>query len=190
MAPLPPLPEPPGILYANHHGWMDGYLMFHLVERMGLRCVDWIEEFDQFPLFRWVGGIRFAKGEPLARASAIRRTISLMRDGSQSLVIFPEGVLHRPPGVLPFGRAIDLVARKTGAWAMPVAIRYEMSVHERPEAFLSVGLAEPWLGLQEAQKKLEEQLSTLHQLQGEHDRFEQLVSGTRDVNERWGFAKK
>ena len=69
----------PTILYANHNGWMDGYLLFHLVSKVGLRCLDWIEEFDAFPLFAAVGGMRFSNGNIGARAMTVRKTIRLMK---------------------------------------------------------------------------------------------------------------
>lgn len=180
------LPKPPAILYANHHGWMDGYLMFHLASELGIDCVDWIEEFDSFPLFASVGGIRFPKDDPAGRAAAIRRTIRLMKNEGKSLVIFPEGVLHRPPEVLPFGRALEVAARSVPNVVLhPVSLRYELSMHERPEAWISLGEGHAFKSLEDCQARLVGQMdhkSTIHQ-------YSLMVCGRLDVNERMSMKR-
>lgn len=177
--------NPPVIFYANHHGWLDGYLMFHAITKLRVRCLDWIEEFDSFPLFAKVGGMRFAKGDLAGRANTIRRTIKLMKTDSRSLVIFPEGVLHRPNGLLPFGRSLQTIATKvSGVTMVPVAIKYEMSMHERPEAWLSFGESHPFDSLQECETKLQAELKLLNdRILANHD-FEVLATGTPSINER------
>ena len=143
---LPPkeTPKAPAILVANHHGWHDGYLMYLAATKLGVRVVDWIAEFDAFPLFAKVGGMRFPHDDPAARAATIRRTIRLMRDDGRSLLLFAEGVLHRPPGLMPFGKALETVAHAVpAANVIPVAIRYELAMHERPEAWVRFGEGVP-----------------------------------------------
>ena len=180
----------PAILYANHNGWMDGYLMLHLVQRLGLRCVDWIEEFDAFPLFSRVGGMRFTKGEPTSRAKTIRQTIRLMKDKGWSLVLFPEGVLHRPGTILNFGRAIEVVARAVPSVVLvPVGIRYDMSIHERPEAWMRVGTPHSFVSLEDCQARVEFQLAGIDNADSKPEGFEVLQAGTADVNERMDMRR-
>ncbi len=105
-SPPPETPTPPAIFVINHHGWHDGYLMYLAATRLGIRVVDWIQEFEAFPLFAKVGGMPFPKDDPVGRAATIRRTIRLMRDERRSLLLFAEGVMHRPPGLMPFGKAL------------------------------------------------------------------------------------
>lgn len=179
----------PAVLYANHHGWHDGYLMFHLITQMGVRCLDWITEFDAFPLFRSVGGRPFPADDPTRRIKTMRETIRLMRDDDRSLVLFPEVRLHRGPDVLPFGGALEMLQKKVpGIRCHPVAIRYQHGIHERPEAFLSVGSAiEPDTDPRQA---LIDELARLDLLRQDPDRTLQvLVQGTRDVNERWDMRR-
>ena len=181
---------PPIVFYANHHGWMDGYLMFHLVAKLGLECVDWIEEFDSFPLFASVGGMRFTKGDLFARAKTIRRTILRMRDESRSLVIFPEQTLHRPPDIFPFGRAMEVIASKVpNVKFVPVAIRYVIAMHERPEAWIWVGKAHEFDSLDICGDRLRAQLTTLNEAIGESNTFDVLAGGTPDVNERFDMRR-
>lgn len=179
-------PEPPVVFYANHHGWMDGYVMFHLVTRLKVRCVDWIEEFDAFPLFSRVGGLRLAKGDTLGRAVVIRQTIRQMREGA-SLVIFPEGELHRPQEVLPLLPGLQTIARRVeGVRFLPVALRYELSLHERPEAWVSVGECHSFCSLEDCRERLVRQLDTSRM----QPPGNVLVQGTQDVNERFAWKEK
>ncbi len=180
----------PTILYANHNGWMDGYLLFHLVSKIGLRCLDWIEEFDAFPLFAAVGGMRFSKGNIGARAMTVRKTIRLMKEDGYSLILFPEGVMHRPPSILKFGKAIEVVAKHVpGVQLAPVAIRYQLSMHERPEAWIWVGKPDSFKSIDHCEDQLASQLACLDKAIETNAPFETLVEGTKDVNERWDMRR-
>lgn len=176
-------PQPPSIFYANHHGWMDGYLMFHLVEQLGMRSVDWIEEFEAFPLFKSIGGMPFPNNDAAKRANTIRQTIRLMKTDRRSLVIFPEGVLHRPPDVMEFGKGLSVVAKAVPeAEMVPVALRYEISMHERPEAWITVGKPHAFGSLDDCRERVE---SLLRSPRGS----DVLVAGTKDVNERMDMRR-
>lgn len=185
------LPPTPMILAANHHGWHDGYLMFCLITRLGVRCVDWIAEYEAFPLFRKIGGMPFPPSDPALRAATIRRTVRLMRSEKRSLVIFPEAELHRGPEVRPFGRAVESVAVRTQSPVVPVAIAYDMSLHERPEAYLRLGAPlTPGGGVAaQAQSAVATLLDELRcDITNGHS-FDVLVKGTGDVNERWDLRR-
>lgn len=183
------LPEVrPLVFVVNHHSWFDGYIMYHLVTRLGVRCLDWIAEYALFPLFGKVGGLPFPPDQPEVRASTIRRTIRLMNEESRSLVIFAEGVLHEPPEVLPFGRALDTVLQKTNPTVVPVALRYTFDLHERPEAWIRLGTPIP---PEDADAEISHAavVSLLEQPLVRDD-FEVLASGTLDVNERWDNRRR
>ena len=180
----------PVIFYANHHGWLDGYLMFEAITKLDIRCLDWIEEFDSFPLFSKIGGMRFAKGDTIGRANAVRTTIKLMRSEGRSLILFPEGTLHRPPNILPFGRSIEVVAKKVPEVSLvPVAIYYEHSMHERPEAWLSFGEPHKFISLNNCEQTLRQELESLAVSVGNYDSFQVLAKGTPSVNERMSMKR-
>lgn len=188
----PPSPiEPPAIFVANHHGWHDGYLMYHLVTRLGVRSLDWITEFGAFPLFAKVGGMPFPRDDAAGRAATIRRTIRLMTEERRSLILFAESELHRPPTLFEFGKALETVAKRVpGVTVVPVAIRYDMSIHERPEAIFSVGKPVE-LGPDLARRTRLAVRTLLDEVAAklalEPHAFEVLAPGTPDVNERWDF---
>jgi 1-acyl-sn-glycerol-3-phosphate acyltransferase len=183
------IPTAPAVLYVNHHSWMDGYLMFHVATRMNLVCMDWIEEFDAFPLFAYVGGLRYAKGDAAGRLKTIRETIRRMHDGA-SLVIFAEGVLHRPPDIFPLGKALELIHRQVPqAVFQPVAIYQEISMHERPEAWISVGKSHTFQSLEDCRQRLTETLERLTADSKGTQEFELLARGTPSVNERMDMRR-
>lgn len=188
IAPELSFPEP-CVFVPNHHGWFDGYLMYHAVTRLGRVTLDWIAEFDAFPLFRFCGGMPFPADDPSARARTIRTTIRKMQRENVNLLLFAEGVLHRPPEVLTFGKSLDLVCKRVPeAKVVPVAVRYELSLHERPEAFIVFGepLAAQGLKAEEVRLKVKSLLDlSAKQISFDRSRFEILAAGTPDVNERW-----
>ncbi len=185
--------EAPVVFVPNHHGWFDGYAMFHVVTRLGLRTVDWIQEFDAFPLFAKIGGMPYPLGDAVRRARTVRRTIRLMREERRSLLLFAEGHLHYPPNLLPFGKALETVVEKVpGVTVVPVAIRYENAMHERPECFIGFGDPVP-AGPElcgRTRAAVGERLEQLHeQIRADRDVFETLAKGTDDVNERWDMRR-
>ena len=185
--------QPPAILVPNHHGWFDGYLMFHAVQALGLRTVDWLQEVDAFPLFAKIGGMPYPVNDPTRRARTVKRTIRLMREERRSLLLFAEGHLHYPPDLLPFGRSLETVADKVpDAQIIPVAIHYEMAMHERPEAFISFGTPIEHGGALSSRARdavAVKLVEVRDRVRSDASGFEVLVHGTKDVNERWDMRR-
>lgn len=187
--PTAPVPEP-AIFVPNHHGWYDGYLMYLALSALKLENPfhDWIQEYAAFPLFGKIGGMPFPANDPATRATTIRQTIRLMRDERRNLMLFAEGVLHRPPELLPFGKSLELLAKKIPeATIVPVAIRYELNLHERPEASLLFGAPiapGPDLSFRTRLEvsALLDRLAVIRAI--EPERLKILHPGTPDVNER------
>jgi 1-acyl-sn-glycerol-3-phosphate acyltransferase len=192
IPPASPLPAPT-ILVPNHHGWHDGYLMYLAAQALNLRIVDWIAEYDAFPLFGRVGGMPFPPNDPGRRATTIRQTIRMMKSDGRNLMLFAEAELHRPPELLPFGKALELVVRQVpNATVIPVAIRYEMGLHERPEVFLTFGGAVEHGPNLAHRTRLEvrallDRCSVL--VRFEPEKFADFHPGTKDVNERMDMRR-
>ncbi len=181
------MPEGPVVFVCTHHGWFDGYLMFHVVSRLGKRSLDWIQEFGAFPLFRYVGGMPFPLGDAAGRAKTLRQTVRLMRGEKRSLVLFAEGTLHVGPEIWEIGDSLRFIAKQVPeATLIPTAIHYQLGIHQRPEAFIAFG--EPLVRgenlLAEAREKLQALLDQTSERAKQSDGFEILVQGTLDVNER------
>jgi 1-acyl-sn-glycerol-3-phosphate acyltransferase len=188
--PADPLPRP-CILCCNHHNWFDGYVMYHVATKMGLPVVDWIAEFDAFPLFAKVGGLPFPPNDALRRAATLKKTIRSMQAGERSLLVFGEGILHSPPEIWPIGKAVELVARKTNAPIVPVALYYEFALHERPECWIRFGAPLPsHCSMDQLRDDLEGLLEELKVDVRASASFDVLAEGTGDVNERWDMRRR
>jgi len=133
--------------------------------------------------------MRFPRDDAAGRAATIRQSIRALQAGKKNLLLFAESELHYPPELLPFGDALGLIAKKVPAVAViPVAIRYEMAFHERPEAFLSFGPpVEAGPRVPERTRLAVRALLDETALRVRHrpETFLTLVEGTKDVNERW-----
>lgn len=192
--PLAPL-EAPVVFLCSHHSWHDGYLMFLAVSKLGIPTLDWIAEYDAFPLFAKVGGLPYPPNDPARRAGTARRTIRMLQEG-WSLILFADGVLRRPDEPWEVGTAAPLIARQVPHAALvPVAIRCQLSMHQRPEAFLEFGEPLPWMDAradrgaairQEAKARLSAMLSSPI---GVLSDWQVLQNGTLDVNERWDMRR-
>jgi len=186
----PPEPIPqPCILVPNHHGWHDGYVMYVVAKALNLPVVDWIAEFEAFPLFASVGGLPFSPHRPEVRAATILKTVRLLRSGAKNLVLFAEGDLHRPPEIWPLGESLEFLCRKVPvATVIPVGIRYEMSIHERPDCIVVFG--DPTKAPDVTADLLRHSLAELlRSIDPESPSHKALLQGTLDVNERWDMRK-
>jgi 1-acyl-sn-glycerol-3-phosphate acyltransferase len=140
----------------------------------------------------------FPAHQPAIRAATVKKTIRLMRDEGRSLILFGEGILHRGPDIWSVGRSLEVVAKQVPEAAiLPIAIRYDMSIHERPEAFITVG--EPVIRGENLLVTIQEELARLWQQSlgavsavGDEisPEYEVLVRGTLDVNERFDRKKR
>jgi 1-acyl-sn-glycerol-3-phosphate acyltransferase len=155
--------------------------MYLAARALGRPVHMWIQEYDAFPLFGKAGGLPFPLDDAGRRAATIRKTLRALRLGTRTLILFPEGVLHRPSDLLPFGEGLELLRRNVqGLAVVPAAIRYELSMHERPECWIEFG---------EAGEELEDLVERLGRRVGAGEEFELLHSGTKDVNERWDMRR-
>ena len=185
----------PIIWSVNHHGWYDGYLMFQATQALGIPSLDWIQEFDSFPLFKYVGGMPFGADQPNIRAATIRKTIRLMKQEKRSLMLFAEGILHEAPEIMELGKSLaTLIKHVPDATVIPVAIVYKMGLHERPEAYMSFGSpVEPSqnnLTLEQIRARMQDELAQLMCRIEQGEVFQVLVKGTGDVNERMKFPTR
>jgi len=141
----PALPEGvPVVLYANHHYFHDGYLLWYLAaRRLGRPFALWMEAWDEAPLFAPLGALPFPKEDARRRAAPVRATVRRMtREPRTVLLLFPEGVLGVPDaGLAPFRADLPRLARllppETRWW--PVAVHVTWWSDERPTALLTGG---------------------------------------------------
>jgi 1-acyl-sn-glycerol-3-phosphate acyltransferase len=194
LGPAPALPEAPVVLYANHHGFHDGYLLWLLViHHLGRPVVLWMERWNQAPLFGPLGALPFPPDDPRARTATIRETIRRMKSDPRTvLIVFPEGALGPPDaGLAPFRADLPRLARllpeATRWW--PVALRATWWGEARPTALLT---GSPLHGTPDDQEpeRLQTLLAHLHATRPDDLQKEAyvLLDGGPDPHERWDLS--
>ncbi|WP_245846025.1 1-acyl-sn-glycerol-3-phosphate acyltransferase [Longibacter salinarum] len=134
----------PVILYANHHHFYDGHLLWYLLRHaLGRPGTIWMEEWDRYPFFAAVGAQPFPTDDSRRRAATIRRTARRFREAPRTVMVyFPEGELHTPAeGIHPFpeGAAQRLARFYPEATWWPIAIDVTFWGDKHPTACLLPG---------------------------------------------------
>ena len=137
------------VIASNHASYLDGLVLFAALP-VPVRFVAKAELRDK-PLARWfldgIGALlveRFDAARGVEHAGALAESL---RAGA-SIAIFPEGTLHRMPGLLPFQMGAFAAAVDAGAPVVPVILRGTRSVMRDGTWFprraaLSVRIGEP-----------------------------------------------
>lgn len=183
-------PNQPVVLYANHHHFFDGHLLWLLINRMLERPgTTWMAEWDRFPFFAAVGAQPFPPDAPTRRQATIRRTAQRFREHPETvLAYFPEGTLHAPEeGVLDFsGSAFAQLHRIfPDPWWWPVALHVTWRGELNPTALLAGGTpspqppSDPQQTLQHLWTPLRTNVPATHHL---------LLDGRRSPSDRWNFS--
>lgn len=191
IGPWPTLPQAqPVILYANHHYFHDGYLLWALCQRLRRPPLLWMAERDRFPIFGPEGALPFPPNDPQRRARTIRRTARLLESQPhRTLLYFPEGHLHPPEeGITPFApRTFDKLNRilPTPKMWWPVALHVTWWGEDRPTALLTGGsFSHHSTGTEREQ--LEDLLRKLRAVSPAVPHH-LLLDGTHSPSERWSF---
>ena len=133
----------PVVWFANHHSWHDGFLVYASLDKCGREGVDLVTDPLAARIFGRAGAIHAPESDATARGLNFRKCLREMQAG-KVLVIFPEGELHRPPLVEKIRPGLVRIAKWEPRTAFqPIGIRVEMSMHERPEAWINFGKAIP-----------------------------------------------
>lgn len=183
-------PERPVIIYANHHHFYDGHLLWWLItQTLNRPGMTWMADWDRFPFFAAAGAHPFPPDAPARRRATLRRTARIFRHEPRTvLAYFPEGRLHAPEeGIAPFeARHFKQLNRLlANAWWWPVALHVTWwgdahptallrggAVHEAPTGQEHETLERLWLSL-----RTEPPASA-----------ETLFEGRRSPSDRWSFS--
>lgn len=185
----------PLVLYANHHGFHDGYLLWLLVgHALGRPALVWMEEWDRAPLFGPLGALPFPPDDARARARAVREAARRMTaDPRTVLLLFPEGILGPPDaGLAPFRTEPVRLARllPPGAAWWPVALRATWWGDDRPTALLTADAPHAPDGREAARLgALLDRLRAARPADLAEGRARRLLDGAPSAHERWDLSR-
>jgi len=136
----------PSIIYANHSNWWDGLAAFYLSEKLwnidAYVMMD-IEQMQKYRFFKRIGAFSVNRNNPKEAMESVEYAVSLLQSTNRVLWIFPQGVMQpndfRP---IKFYSGISKIVQKLGEVnLLPVTLRYEFLMEQRPELFISIGKA-------------------------------------------------
>ena len=179
----------PILLYANHHTFHDGYVLWLVSKKLlGREIQLWMEDWDNFPIFGAVGARPFPENDLKQRIKTIRRTGEyLLKHPRSTLIYFPEGTLHPPEeGIIPFPPKImhqlNRILPEVQWW--PVAIHLTTHGEAQPTLLLTGGEPHEHPDGQE-RERLE---ACLHTLRSQvHSCETLLLGGKNSPNEAWNL---
>jgi len=182
----------PVVLYANHHAFHDGYLLWHLTARVLRRpFLVWMRDWARAPLFGPIGALPFPEDDAAARRATMRETARRLRtDPRTTFLYYPEAEI-RPPdaGLGPFEpERLPRLARllPEGLTWWPVAVRLTWWGEDRPTALLTGGEPHAAPDGRERQR-LQDALDSLHAARPETPHT-LLLDGRRSPHERWDLS--
>lgn len=133
----------PLLVYANHPGFWDGFVMQRLAaatRREGYCLMD-ETNLRRYRFLRRLGAFSIRRGDPRSTLESVRYAARLLARPRAMVVVFPEGELRPFGSPLDLERGVEVLARLARATCVPVAIRYAFFEHERPDVLLEIGAA-------------------------------------------------
>jgi 1-acyl-sn-glycerol-3-phosphate acyltransferase len=129
----------PLIVAANHVCWWDTFLLVLLDELLDAEsyCLMEAQQLGRLPFFGWVGAIPIDGRSPATRLASLRAAIGQLDRPGRILWIFPQAQ-QRPAHLRPLGlqRGVELLASRTGAPVVPLALRYDF--RDSPKAEINM----------------------------------------------------
>ncbi len=141
------------VVIANHSSYLDGLVLVSVLPKpVVFVAKQELRENFFARVFLMRLGCFFVERFDRARGAEDARQITDRLRNGDSLMIFPEGTLHRMPGLLPFHLGGFLAAAETGVPVVPVSLRGTRSVLRGGSLFprkgrIRVHVSEPLLPL-------------------------------------------
>jgi 1-acyl-sn-glycerol-3-phosphate acyltransferase len=190
----------PTLLYANHPSWWDGYMAFFLSDERWRREAYLMMEEPQlarYSFFRYCGVFGVDRHDPREGMRSIIYAADLLgRRPGRLLWIFPQGEItpndRRPLGL--FRGAAHIAKRAAPVRCVPVALRFEFVMEQRPEALIRFGPAhtvKPDVDAKALHSEMEARLTAEVDhlrddvIEGRTAQYVTALEGRDSVNVRW-----
>lgn len=202
---LGPMPEIdralPLLITPNHSTWWDGFFVYILNRRLLKRKVHLMMLEDQlakYGFFSRIGAFGIEPGLPRKAYDALRYSAELLRDPANVLCIFPQGVLrHFAARPLQFQRGVGRILEICGGDVnlLPLGIRCELLIDQRPEAFFMADRIfrvnhDSFQGIEWLEAEVEALLQRLSRRILDGDRGTVVVRGREPMNVRWDTLRR
>ncbi len=182
--------DEPLILYANHTSFWDGFVVHALAHAAGREGYVVMEEQNlaRYRFLTRLGALSLRRGDRASALETLRHCAKVLERPRATLLLFPQGRLERAGAPLRFERGLHVLARLSGARAVPVGLRYAFFEHEYPDVLLAPGEPHAVDGIDACERALAAQLERLAAV--EHpSHLAALLGGRRSVAERWDAVR-
>jgi 1-acyl-sn-glycerol-3-phosphate acyltransferase len=182
-----PATDEPLILYANHIGFWDGFVVHaltHQARRHGYAVMEQ-HNLERYRFLRRLGALSIRRGDRGSALETLRYCATVLRRPRASLLLFPQGRLGAP---LKLERGVEVLARMSKARAVPIALRYAFFEHEHPDVLVAAGEPHVVTGIEECEQHLRAQLDRVAAVE-QPTSLTPLLAGRRSVAERWDRAR-
>lgn len=196
-----PGPSPlPTLMYSNHPSWWDGYIAFFLSnERWRREAYLMMEEpqLARYGFFRYCGVFGVNRHDPREGMRSVAYAANLLGQRPRRLLwIFPQGEItpndKRPLNM--FRGAAHVAKRAAPVRCIPMALRFEFVMEQRPEAFIRFGpghSVEPGVDTKALHHDMEARLTAevdrlrSDVVEGGTAHYMTVLQGRDSVNVRW-----
>jgi hypothetical protein len=197
LGPVPAIdPTLPLLITTNHSTWWDGFF-FYILNKKILKRKGYLmmleEQLSKYRFFSRIGAFGIEQGFARKSYEALRYSADVLRDPANALCIFPQGVL-RYFGIRPldFRRGVGHILKLHGGDVnlLPLGIRCEFLIDQRPEAFFMADRVfrinhHTFQGIDWLEQAEETLLDRLSQAILSGDKGQTVVRGREPLNVRW-----
>ncbi len=132
----------PVIVAPTHVAYWDAMVILHLESALGADGYALMDEANlrRLPFFGWLGAIPVDRTRPGRNRGPLKAAVSVLDRPGRLLYVFPQG-RQRPAHLRPLGLepGVYMVARRTVAPVVPLALTYHFREAAQPTACLDVG---------------------------------------------------
>ena len=180
------------LVYANHAGFWDGFVLHELAVAWGREPFCLVEEQNlvRFPFLARLGAFSIRPGDAGSTLESFRYARALLARPRAAVFIFPQGRLE-PSSLRPLRleRGFEVLARRCRAQCVPLALKYAFFESERPDALVAVGAAHGPAGTAEFATHLGALLDEVEKSRSPDD-YQRVVQGSDGPAARWERIKR
>jgi 1-acyl-sn-glycerol-3-phosphate acyltransferase len=187
-----PNPTVPLLVYANHSSFWDGFVLHQLAQVGGWNAFAMMDEENlaRYPFHRRMGAFSVRQHDSASALETMKYARSLLLQPRGVVCIFPQGEI-RPAGTHlgALSRGLEVLARRSKAWSVPVGLRYCFFEHECPDVMVEFGTPHEPVPLSTFEASLAQTVSKVMDARSTEG-FRCVVSGRRSIQEKWDAVRR